>query len=58
MDGALDQALAMSDEEARERVSQVSKLVYHDDLERWAKQVVEQFESISSLANRPEAVAC
>lgn len=57
MDGALDQALDMSSEEAHERMKQMNKVVHHYDLERWARQVAHQFDGISSAPPQTSAVA-
>lgn len=60
MDSALDQALDMPEDEARERMQRLNAVVHHYDLERWAQQVADQFDdiSINVTRSRDEAVAC
>ncbi len=57
MDSALDQALDMPEEEARERMKQLNAVVHHYDLDRWAQQVAGQFDGISASVKRASAEA-
>lgn len=57
MDRALDEALDMPEARARKGMAEMGKVVRHYDLARWAGQVAEQFDGISSGPRRAKAPA-
>ena len=57
MDRALDQAIDMPKAEAQRRMQEMSKVVRHYDLARWADQVAEQFGGIAAVPRRVKAQA-
>lgn len=56
MDRALDEALDMPEAEASARMSRLNTVVHHYDLARWAGQVAEQFQGITTAHSGPQPV--
>jgi glucosylglycerol-phosphate synthase len=57
MDRALDEAIDMPEDEARERMVAMNNVVHHFDLERWAGQVAKQFDEIATVSGRSKSQA-
>lgn len=57
IDAALDKALDMPIDEARERMEKMNQVVHHYDVGRWAAQTARQFDGITAMADGEENAA-